>query len=60
MTKYCLVEDDDGHWYVIPTDRRVAFDLWLCNPDSDPIPPEWAEPVGGSPSLVEFTEYMIA
>ena len=27
--KYCFVCDNDGHWYLIPADKRDAFDAWL-------------------------------
>ena len=55
-----IVQDDDGHWYVIPADRRQEFDSWGESEGEDSwIAPDWAVRVGGSPSLVEFNDYVI-
>jgi len=27
--RYCFVIDNDGHWYLIPSDKRIAFSLVL-------------------------------
>lgn len=57
-SKYCLVTDSDGHWYVIPIDRQNEWSKWNeCN-DYTPLP-KFADGVGGSPSLVEFEKYEI-
>ena len=58
MSKYCLVQDDSSHWYVIPVEHAEDFDEWVQNED-DWDTPEYAEEVGGSPSLVEFSVYEI-
>lgn len=64
--KWMLVQDDDGHWYVIPRDREADWDAWMAAPEPDlDLPedqidytawnaPDWAEAVGGAPSLVTF------
>jgi len=26
---YLLVDDDDGHWYLIPEEGKTEFDAWL-------------------------------
>lgn len=71
--KYVLVTDDSSHWYVIPADKQDEWwdwveysmkfwdqQLYLENPDiEDPTLPDWAEEVGGAPSLVEFENYTI-
>ena len=61
MTKepgpYILKSDNDGHWYVIPRARERQFDYWYWG---DGIAPEWAEAVGGAPSLVLIDSYLVA
>jgi len=65
--KYILIQDNDSHWYVIPSSKETEWWEYLrrvdeatenCNVDY-PNEPKWVEPVGGAPSLVEFTEYKI-
>lgn len=57
---FMLVQDDSSHWYVIPTATLAHWTAWL---DSDSAQlgdvPDYAEQVGGSPALVQFTEYKI-
>lgn len=26
---YLLVNDDNGHWYIIPKEGKIEFDAWL-------------------------------
>lgn len=73
MMEYVLTTDDDGHWYVIPADKQGDWwkwveystkfwdnQLYLDNPDLEaPDVPDWADEVGGAPSLVTFREYTI-
>lgn len=60
--EYILTQDNDAHWYVIPADRE---DDWVDFLDIDPDDeaawdvPDWAEQIGGSPSLVKFSGYRI-
>jgi hypothetical protein len=56
-----LVQDDSCHWYVIPVSRQMAFCVWVESfLDGEGAPqPEWAERIGGAPSLVTFSEYEI-
>ena len=60
--KYILIQDDDSHWYVIPADKEQEWHEW-CDIDPDDerswTPPDFAESVGGSTSLVKFTGYEI-
>jgi hypothetical protein len=54
---FCMMSDDDGHWYVIPVDKKREF----LDATSEPYEelPEWASAVGGDPSLVSFDSYRI-
>jgi hypothetical protein len=60
--EYILVQDSDCHWYVIPNNKNDDWCEW-CEIDSDDerawTPPEYAEEIGGCPSLVKFKEYRI-
>jgi len=56
--RHVLVEDDDGHWYVIPRSRLKDFYNWLSSDESG-SEPDWVKRVGGSPSLVSFVEFEI-
>ena len=57
---YILANDDDGHHYVIPKAREKEWWDWLSTEESTYGQlPEWAEQVGGSPTLVEFDTYVI-
>lgn len=61
-TRWCLTNDDDGHWYVIPVRRKDEFERWLYGDggslDGAPQPP-WAWNVNGHPSNVTFSEVEI-
>ncbi len=37
--RWFLDSDDDGHWYLIPTDRHHAWTNWLCSHGHKPLPP---------------------
>ncbi len=57
--RFFLCRDCDAHWYIVPVERRAEWDAWRTIPDDDEQSweaPEWARQVGGSPSLVTFTE----
>ena len=57
---FILVRDEDGHWYVIPKDKHEAFYDWIGSSEyQDGIEPDYAKRVGGAPSLVRFTGYVI-
>lgn len=58
--KFILQRDDDAHWYVIPADKQEEWAEWLESEDAeDGILPDFAEEIGGHPSLVEFENYRI-
>ena len=60
--RYFLSQDNDSHWFVVPASKRVEWDIWL-EIDSDDerawTPPEWAHPINGSPSRVQFESWSI-
>jgi len=57
---FVLVQDDDSHWYVIPKAAQGKWSKWIGSPEyADGDIPNYAEAVGGSPSLVEFDAYVL-
>lgn len=57
---YMLVDDDDGHWYVIPAKREADWDKWVGGEEwQDGNAPSYADSVGGSPRLIEIFSYRI-
>lgn len=64
---YCLIQDDDAHWYVIPAKKlkatesyfRKVYHFWHDGKGDLPPEPSWLVRVGGSPSSVKFTSYVI-
>lgn len=61
--RYCLVSDDDGHWYVVPAGKLEewhtfidAFYRWNEHEGVDPEPrqPDWVRELGCSPELLTF------
>jgi len=54
-----LVQDDDGHWYIIPTDKKEEWNHWFYSDDyDDGVCPEWAKQIDG-PHRIEILEYKI-
>lgn len=61
--RYRLEQDNDCHWYVIPAARQQEWDDWLAIPSDDERawePPDFASALGGSYSLLTFTDPEIA
>jgi hypothetical protein len=66
---YCLIQDDDGHWFVIPKNKVHAtqkyfaaiYKYWDDMPEDEEEPeqPDWLDEVGGSISSVVFPSYEI-
>lgn len=57
---YFLSQDHDCHWYVIPVQHKSEWFDFLDLDTDDPTAwdvPEWADRVGGSPSLIIFNKY---
>lgn len=60
--RFRLAQDNDGHWYVIPTEREEEWSAWCeIDPDDERAwdVPEFARQVGGSYSLVSFIDPVI-
>lgn len=60
--KFILVQDNDGHWYVIPQPRISDWQAWLDVSHLDDGAwdlPSYATEVGGHPSLVTFERFEI-
>jgi len=53
-TRYRLVQDNDAHWYIIVSCFQEDWERWLADGDEGEVP-DFAEPIGGHPSLVTFT-----
>lgn len=34
MKRLRFIQDDSGHWYAIPADRREEFELWVASENS--------------------------
>jgi hypothetical protein len=55
--RFYLGTDNDGHWFVIPADKRDEWSEWL-DIDSDDErawdAPDFARDLGGNPSCVTF------
>lgn len=45
--------DDDGHWYIVPLEKRGEFDAFIGNPDDYDMPDGVVE-LGCHPSWVSF------
>ena len=52
-TRYVLMRDDSGHWYVVPESRIQDFNKWTSQ-DEDWETPKYARAVGGAPNAVVF------
>ena len=56
--RFRVVTDDDGHWYLIPAERRDEFDEWLNSEaamDGEELP--WAERLNMHPSNHTFADW---
>lgn len=58
VERFKLLEDEDGHWYVINVNEEAEFEKWVFATYNDL---EWhgkdfqSCEVGGSPSQITFT-----
>lgn len=52
LIRYCLTEDGDGHWWVIPVTQR---DRWEDCLRTDSIP-DWAVQIDG-PHTLSFADW---
>jgi hypothetical protein len=66
---FCFVQDDDGHWYIVPEEKRLAtfeyfekvYEYWDKMPEDEEEPdePDWLVAVNTSISYVVFPSYKI-
>lgn len=55
--RFFLDSDADGHWYVVPENKRAEWQAWVnCDDEDSWQVPDYAKAVGGAPSLVTFTD----
>lgn len=57
--RYFLDRDNDGHWYIINSDKRDEWSEWVDADGEDEYGwsiPVYAQPINGNPSRVEFDE----
>lgn len=57
--RFILSQDNDCHWYVVPVSKQDEWEAWLEIPEDDERAwnvPDFAQPVGGSPRLVTFSD----
>ena len=57
--RYFLSQDGSCHWYVVPVSRKEEWSEWRNLPEDDERAwdtPDFAQEVGGSPTLVTFTD----
>jgi hypothetical protein len=57
LDRYFLDRDNSGHWYVVPCDKAPEWHAWVEMDENDEASwdvPEFAQPVGGSHTLVSF------
>lgn len=57
--RYRLVQDDDGHWYLIDARDEQAFEIWVRATQDEtlnPIKDFNSDRIAGSPSNITFTD----
>lgn len=55
--RFFLSQDDSCHWYIVRAEHRSEWDAWvdqLGGDDPDFDTPDYAQRIGGSPSVVTF------
>lgn len=55
--RFYLTTDNDGHWFIVPVSKQDEWTAWCELDQDDPSAwkyPEFAEGIGGSPTLVTF------
>ncbi len=59
--RFCLLQDDDGHDYIVPVERIADFEKWLGSEAAqDGEMPKWADKFGCAPSCLSFTDPLIS
>jgi hypothetical protein len=57
--RYFLDRDSDGHWYLVPADKRKEWNNWMNIPEDDEASwdvPLFATVLGHHPALLTFTD----
>ena len=59
LKRYRLMEDNDGHWYIIPAAKVEEFWAWIkaMEDHGDMNNAHGFIPLGGSPHSVTFTDW---
>ena len=61
--RFFLDTDHDGHWCVIPCEKRSAWEAWLEIDPADEASwemPDFVKRTGGAPTLVTYCDPQIA
>jgi hypothetical protein len=64
--RYRLLSDDDGHYYLVPTEKEDEFNAWVnsFNDDEEGDPSGYEElgavSLGCSPTCVSFTDPIVS
>lgn len=56
--RYCIMNDGDGHYYIVPSVRKAMFQTWLDLVSNAQVAyqlPEYAKPIDG-PHVLTFTD----
>ena len=55
--EYFFDTDDEGHWYIIPLDKREEWNAWFDSQDyKDGIEPDFVQSIGCHPKYWVFKE----
>lgn len=57
--RFFLSQDGDCHWFIVPVAKRDEWYEWKEIDGDDErswVPPDFAVPVGGSPSMISFAD----
>ena len=56
LIHYCLSQDDDSHWYIVPLARRDEWEALLITSLGDHGVPDWVTQIDG-PHVLSFTDW---
>lgn len=59
LKRFFMDTDDSSHWFIVPVARKAEWEAWLELPEDDEArwsAPKFAQEVGGSPTLVTFSQ----
>ena len=55
---FCIVNNESGDYFVIPVDKQKAWETFIYEEYGEGEQPDWAEYIGGFPSLIKFDNWM--